>query len=108
MFAEVGGRRAGMGDVEPPAAIRLLFGAHKVDGVGNTLVGRDACGAQVVQSAQDVVVPPGWEGELSPVVSALAVALDRLASGKSFEEPSVEQVVLTANSRSNGLRRTAI
>ena len=48
--------------------------------LGYSFVGRNSGTTQIFKPAQHVIVPPGGKGEARPVSSALAIALDHLAS----------------------------
>jgi hypothetical protein len=50
--------------VERPAAVLALCAADNVDCFAEALVARRARGLEIVERAEDVVVPARWEGEL--------------------------------------------
>src|SRR5215470_6144150 len=85
---------AGMHSLEQPSSVGAALGRDELDGLGHTLVRRDAGAAQVVKPAQYVVVPPCREGEALPRTVALPIALDRLARRPPTHEPPREQVFL--------------
>ena len=47
----------GMQEVERPAPVLVAARPHDFDGVADAAVGLDSCMAQIIESAQDVVVP---------------------------------------------------
>src|SRR5208337_963632 len=57
---------AGILDLERPAARLVALGDYQVDRLTYSRFGRDPRAAQVFESPQHVVVPPGREGEAGP------------------------------------------
>ena len=56
-------RLAGVAVLEQPAAARLLARADDTNSLGEAMVARRVDSLKVVESPQDVVVPPWREGE---------------------------------------------
>jgi hypothetical protein len=56
----------GMEEVERPASVLVAARDHDFDGLTDAAVGFDSCIAQIIESAQDVVVPESREGEAQP------------------------------------------
>ena len=67
--------------------------------------GCDASAAQVLESPQHVVMPPGREGEARPHSVALAIPLDHLAGRPPAEETALEEVLLPAETGLGHRRR---
>ena len=78
----------------PSVALRL----DQLDRLGHALVGRDAGSAQVLESPQHVVVPPGREGEARPG------GVDDLTGRPPPEETALEEVLLPAEAGLRHLR----
>ena len=76
--------------LERPAAVGIAIVLDDSDRLGHALVGPDLGVAQVVEPAQDVVVPPGREREPQPV------GVDHLAGRLPTEQPALEHVLLAA------------
>ena len=76
-----------MKEVERPAPILMAALNHDFDGVGNAAVGFDSCIPQIIESAQDVVVPKRREREAEPAF------VDDFAGSKRAEHAALEQVV---------------
>src|SRR6185312_6235118 len=97
-FAVVEGEVAAAGVLVlgEPAAGGVALGGDEGYGVGHALLGAGGGGPEVVEGAQDVVVPEGGEGELGPGRArfGLAVVLDRLAGGQAAHQLPLEQVLL--------------
>src|SRR5262249_33099351 len=66
VLTEVDQQLVVMGVLEEPAAIGSALGFHDADRLGDPLVRRDARLPQIVESAEDVVVPPVGEREAKP------------------------------------------
>src|SRR6185369_6578442 len=79
--------------LERPPAVRIPMALDDADGLGDALVGLDPRVAQVIEAAQDVVVPPGRERELEPA------RVDHLAGRLPPEQPPFEQVLLASGAR---------
>ena len=77
-----------MKDVEGPAPVLVAALDHDFDGLTEAAVGFDSCIAQIVESAQDVVVPKRWKGEAEPAF------VDELAGAQRAEHAALEQIVL--------------
>src|SRR5215470_3433396 len=56
----------GMKEIEWPATVLVAARDHGFDGFTDAAVGFDSCIAQIIESAQDIVVPKRWEGEAQP------------------------------------------
>ena len=82
--------------LERPPAVAVALRLDQLDRLGHALVRRDAGSAQVLESPQHVVVPPGREGEARPG----GVMID-LTGRPPPEEAALEQVLLPAEA---GLR----
>ena len=81
-LTEVNQQLVVMGVLQEPAAVGAALRLDDADRLGDPLVRRDACLPQVVEPAQDIVVPPVRERELQPVT---AVGGDDLASRQPTE-----------------------
>ncbi len=77
----------GMKEVERPAPILVAALHHDFDGVEDAAVGFDSCIAQIIESAQDVVVPKRREREAEPAF------VDDFAGSKRAEHAALEQIV---------------
>jgi len=78
----------GMKEVERPAPILVATLNHGFDGVADAAVGFDSCIPQIIESAQDVVVPKRRERETEPAF------VDDSAGSKRAEHAAFEQIVL--------------
>jgi hypothetical protein len=56
----------GMKEVQRPAPVLVAALNHGFDGVTDAAVGFDSCISQIIESAQDVVVPKRREREAQP------------------------------------------
>src|SRR5256885_11070229 len=83
---------AGMGILQGPAAVRIALGLNQVDRLGHPLVRNGAGRAQVVETAEHVIVPKGRVGELCPGRGALglAVLVDHLTGRQPAKHPPLE------------------
>ncbi len=77
----------GVEEVERPAAVLVAALDDDFDGFADAAVGFDSCVAQVIEAAQDVVVPKGGEGEAQPAI------VDDFAGAKRAEHAALEQIV---------------
>src|ERR1700719_2643900 len=77
----------GMKEVQRPAPVLVTALHHDFDGVTDAAVGFDSCISQIIESAQDVVVPKRWEREAQPAL------VDDFASSKRAEHAALEQIV---------------
>ncbi len=75
-----------MKEVQRPASVLVPALDHNFDGVTDAAVGFDSCVPQIVQSAQDVVVPKCREGEAQPAF------VDDFASSKRAEHATLKQI----------------
>src|SRR5947208_1597666 len=71
--------------VQRPATILALAGAHNFDRLRKARVGRRIDGLEIVQSAEDVVVPARWERKMQEN------RLDDFAGAVGAKEPVTEQ-----------------
>src|SRR5271167_1273455 len=76
-----------MKEVERPAPILVAALNHDFDGCIHTAVGFDSCISQIIESAQDVVMPKRREREAEPTL------VDDLAGSKRAEHAALEQIV---------------
>ena len=76
-----------MKEVERPAPVLVAARHHDFDGFTHAAVGFDSCISQIVESAQDVVVPKRREREAQPAF------VDDFASSKRVEHAALEQIV---------------
>ena len=76
-----------MKEVERPATVLMAALNHGFDGVTDTAVGFDSCISQIIESAQDVVVPKRWEREAQPAF------VDDFAGSERAEHAALEQIV---------------
>ena len=77
----------GMKEVERPAPVLVAALDHDFDGVTDAAVGFDSCIPQIIESAQDVVVPKRREREAEPAF------VDDFAGSKRAEHAALEQIV---------------
>src|SRR6266568_325881 len=89
----------GMKEVERPAPVLVAALNHGFDGIIDAVVGFDSCIPQIIESAQDVIVPKRREGEAEPAF------VDDFASSKRAEHAALEQIVFAPPAGlSDGLR----
>ena len=79
-----------MKKVERPAAVLVAALDHGFDGLMGTVVGLNSCVPQIVESAQDVVMPKRREREVEPAF------VDDLAGSKRAEHTALKQIVFGA------------
>src|SRR5947209_14268250 len=77
-----------MKEVERPAPVLVTALDYDFDGLADTAVGFDSCIPQIIESAQDVVVPKRREREAEPAF------VDDFAGSKRAEHTALEQIVL--------------
>src|SRR6266852_344603 len=77
----------GMKEVERPAPILVAALNHGFDSVTDAAVGFDSCIPQIIESAQDVVVPKRRQREAEPAF------VDDFAGSKRAEHAALEQIV---------------
>src|SRR6266480_3281176 len=77
----------GMKEVERPAPVLVAALNHGFDGVTDGAVGFDSCIPQIVESAQDIVVPKRREREAEPAF------IEDFAGSKRAEHAALEQIV---------------
>jgi len=75
-----------MKEVERPAAVLVAALHHDFDGVTDAAVGFDSSFAQIIEPAQDVVVPKRRERETEPAF------VDDFAGSKRAEHAALEQI----------------
>ncbi len=76
-----------MKEVERPASVLVAAVNHGFDGLTDAAVGFDSCIPQIIESAQDVVVPKRREREAEPAF------VDEFAGSKRAEHAALEQIV---------------
>ena len=76
-----------MKEVERPAPVLVAALNHGFDGFTDAAVGFDSCIPQIIESAQDVVVPKRREREAEPAF------VDDFAGSKRAEHTALEQIV---------------
>ena len=76
-----------MKEVERPAPVLVAARNQGFDGVNDAAVGFDTCIPQIIESAQDVVVPKRWERETEPAF------VDDFAGSERAEHAAIEQIV---------------
>jgi len=76
-----------MKEVERPAPVLVAALNHGFDSVTDAAVGFDSCIPQIIESAQDVVVPKRREREAEPAF------VDDFAGSKRAEHAAIEQIV---------------
>ena len=79
-----------MKEVERPAPVLVAALDHDFDGFADAAVGLDSCVAQIIESAQDVVMPKGREREAQPAL------VDDFAGAKRAEHAALEQIIFGA------------
>jgi hypothetical protein len=77
----------GMKKVERPAPVLVAALNHDFDGLSDAAVGFDSCIPQIIESAQDVVVPKRREREAEPAF------VDDFAGSERAEHAALEQIV---------------
>src|SRR5207237_8448310 len=88
--------RAGVPGLEQPPPVIVALGLDERDCFSHALVRSGTGFAQVVESPQHIIVPPGREGKARKVCIALAIPINHLASRKSMEETALEEILLSA------------
>src|ERR1700735_3220019 len=78
----------GVKEVERPAPILVAALKRGFDSVADAAVGFDSCVPQIIESAQDVVVPKRREREAEPAF------VDDFTGSKRAEHAALEQIVL--------------
>jgi hypothetical protein len=73
--------------VEGPATVLVTAFDHGFDGLTDAVVRLNACTPQIIESAQDVVVPKGRKREAKPAF------VDDFAGSKRAEHAALEQIV---------------
>ena len=76
-----------MKEVERPALVLGLALNHGFDGVTDAAVGFDSCIAQIIESAQNVIMPKRWKREPQPAF------VDDFTTSKRAEHVAIKQVV---------------
>ena len=76
-----------MKEVERPAPVLVAALDHDFDGFTDAAVGFDSCISQVIESAQDVVMPKGREGEAEPAL------VDDFTGSERAEHAALKQIV---------------
>lgn len=81
---------------EQPAAVRTLLASDEIDGLGEVRIGRGAGAAEVIQPAQNIVVPGVGELELRPFSRALGLLIlhNRLDRGERAEKGGARANIL--------------
>src|SRR5260221_2328570 len=79
-----------MKEVERPAPVLVTALDYDFDGLTDAAVGFDSCIPQIIESAQDVVVPERREREAQPAF------VDNFAGSKRTEHAALEQIVFGA------------
>src|SRR6266567_7177476 len=77
----------GMKEVQRPASVLVAALDYDLDGFVDAAVGFDSCISQIIESAQDVVVPKRWEREAEPAF------VDDFAGSKRAEHAALDQIV---------------
>src|SRR5438874_327307 len=77
----------GMKEIERPAPILVPALNHGFDGLTKAVVGLDSCIPQIIESAQDVVVPKRRERETEPAF------VDDFPGSKRAEHTALQQIV---------------
>src|SRR2546423_11916733 len=80
----------GMKEVQRPPAVLVAALDHDFDGIPNVAVGFDSCVPQIIESAQDVVVPKRREREAQPAL------VDDFVSSNRAEHAALEQIVFAS------------
>jgi hypothetical protein len=83
----------GMQEVERPASVLVAALDHDFDGFTDAAVGFDSGIAQIVESAQDVVVPERREREAEPAF------VDNFAGSQRAEHAALEQIIFRSLAR---------
>ena len=79
-----------VGFFEQPAAVGLAFAFNELDGLGHAWIGPGARGAEVVESAENVVVVAGRESEFEEF------RVGDLAGGFAVEQGAIEEIFFGA------------
>src|SRR5271166_143610 len=80
----------GMQEVERPAPVLVAALNHGFDGVTDAAVGFDSCISQIIESAQDVVVPKRREREAEPAF------VDDFAGSERAEHAALEKIAFAS------------
>ena len=75
-----------MKKVQWPTPVLVTAFDHDFDGVADTAVGLGSCIPQIIESAQDVVMPKHWKREAEPAF------VDDFAGSKRAEHVALEQI----------------
>jgi hypothetical protein len=84
------GNKFGMTKVERPASVLVATLDYNFDRFADAAVGFDSGVAQIVESAQDVVVPEGWVRETEPAL------VDDFSGAKRAEQVAIEEIFFGA------------
>src|SRR5689334_23364001 len=79
----------GMKQVERPAPVLVAALQDNFDGASDATVGFDACVAQVIEPAQNVVMPKGRVRKAQPAL------VDHLAGPQRAEHAALQQILFT-------------
>src|SRR6266496_3228384 len=88
------GHHAGIPSLKRPQPIAVTLRGDQLDSLGHPLFVHNAGAAQVLESPQNVVVPPRRERETRPREATLAISLDHLAGRPAAEEAALEKILL--------------
>src|SRR5690242_3331655 len=78
----------GMEEVERPAPVLMAALNHGLDGLTDAAVGFHSCIPQIIESAQNVVVPKRREGKAEPAF------VDNFAGSKRADHAALEEIVV--------------
>ena len=88
-----------MKKIERPAPVLVAALNHGFDGVADAAVGFDSCIPQIIECAQDVVLPKCRERKAEPAF------VDDLAGSKRVKQSALEQIVFGSLARLRDRRR---
>lgn len=99
-YGLTGRQRQGLvvGPIEKPSPVSLLPALKDLHGLAHARIRRGARRSEVVQPPKDVVVVPGWKGQLQEL------RVHDLAGRTTAEEATLQQVFLGAASGGYDLR----
>src|SRR5579871_1516888 len=95
-FVHLDGHHAGILGLQRPPPIAVTLRCDQRDSLGHPFIVGNAGAAEILESPQHVIVPPGRERETRPLGAALAISHDYLAGRLAAEEAALEKILLPA------------
>src|SRR5215475_4777434 len=90
-----------MQQIQGPATVLVTALNDHLDGLADAVVGFNACTPEIIETAQNVVVPKRWEGEAEPAL------VDNFTAAKRAEHLALKQIAFGPLSRLADGRRFA-